>query len=87
MLQYPLSLISAASLHVALEALGHADTYPKVLRKHSGYSLEQVLPCAQAVVELMQRAPEASLKAVYKKYCSTKFGEAAKQEPPTLSQL
>lgn len=48
----------------------------------AGYSLEAILPCAAALVELMQKAPTNTLKAVYKKYSSTKMSEVAKTVPP-----
>ena len=58
------------------------DKYPKALARHSGYSLEAVLPCAAALVDLMQKAPTATLTAVYKKYSSTKFAEVTKLPTP-----
>lgn len=45
--KHPLSLLSAAVLHVALTALGRADTYPHILARHSRYKLEEVLPAAR----------------------------------------
>lgn len=45
--RHPLSLLSAAVLHVALTALGRADTYPRALARHSRYKLEEVLPAAR----------------------------------------
>lgn len=44
--------------------------------------MEQMLPCAQAMVELMRKAPTNTLGAVHKKYSSTKFGEVAKIPVP-----
>lgn len=34
----------------------------------------------------MRKAPESSLRAVYKKHCSSKFGEVAKVEVPVLPE-
>lgn len=45
--KHPLSLLSAAVLHVALNALGRADTYPRALAKHARYRLEDVMPAAR----------------------------------------
>lgn len=45
--KHPLSLLSAAVLHVALTALGRADTYPRTLSKHARYRLEEVMPAAR----------------------------------------
>eukprot|EP00879_Flechtneria_rotunda_P019319 GHRR01020291.1.p1 GENE.GHRR01020291.1~~GHRR01020291.1.p1 ORF type:complete len:401 (+),score=105.56 GHRR01020291.1:116-1318(+) len=47
--KHPVSLLSAAVLHVALTALGRADTYPRALQRHARYKLEQVLPAARWV--------------------------------------
>jgi hypothetical protein len=46
-MKHPLSLLSAAVLHVALTALGRADTYPRTLEKHTCYKLEEVMPAAR----------------------------------------
>jgi hypothetical protein len=45
--RHPHSLLSAAVLHVALTALGRADTYPRALARHSRYKLEEVMPAAR----------------------------------------
>lgn len=45
--KHSLSLLSAAVLHVALTALGRADTYPRTLARHARYKLEEVLPAAR----------------------------------------
>eukprot|EP00879_Flechtneria_rotunda_P026701 GHRR01028521.1.p1 GENE.GHRR01028521.1~~GHRR01028521.1.p1 ORF type:complete len:411 (+),score=117.15 GHRR01028521.1:116-1348(+) len=84
--KHPVSLLSAAVLHVALTALGRADTYPRALQRHARYKLEQVLPAARHIVALMRKAPEHSLRAVYKKHCTPKFGEVAKLEVPVLPE-
>lgn len=83
MLKYPYSLISAAAVYTSLRALNKPNPYPTELARHSTYTLEQVLPCAAALVEAMQKAPTNSLCAVYKKYNSSKLGEVAKTAPPT----
>jgi hypothetical protein len=44
---HALSLLSAAVVHVALAALGRADTYPRALERHARYSLDEVLPAAR----------------------------------------
>jgi hypothetical protein len=38
------------------------------------------------IVSLMRKAPESSLRAVYKKHCSSKFGEVARLEVPVLPE-
>ena len=76
-------MTAAASVYVAMTALSKADPFSKSLARHSTYSLEDVLPCAAAMVDLMVKAPTATLTAVYKKYSATKFGEVTKIAPPT----
>ncbi len=82
MLNYSYSMISVASLYVAQKALDVDVCYPHALARHSGYSRQEVLPCAQALVKLMQKAPGQSLSAVFKKYSSPKQLEVAAIEPP-----
>lgn len=48
------------------------EAFPKALAKHSGYSQVQVHDCAQELLVLMNKAPTASLNAVFKKYSHTK---------------
>jgi cyclin B len=82
MLKYSYSMIACASVYTAQVAAGKPDPFCKALSRHSAYSLEAVLPCASALVELMQKAPTHSLSAVYKKYSSSKFAEVSKVAPP-----
>ena len=83
MLRFTYSQIAVASLHVAMAAYHKADAYPKALAKHSGYPLEEIRPVAQALVDLMVKAPTNTLTAVFKKYGSQKYNEAAKRAAPT----
>jgi cyclin B len=86
MLKQPLSLISAAALHAALLAVGAPDAYPRPLRRHARYELREVAPLARALVALAAKAPDGSLRAVFKKYSSTKFAEVAKLELPVVGE-
>ena len=85
-LAYPVSMVSVACLHVALLAANYADTYPYALRKHSRYSLPEILPCARHLVGLMQKSGSSNLKAVHKKYSSTKFGQVVQLPGPVLPE-
>ena len=87
MLKHPLSLISAAALHAALTAIGAPDAYPRALRRHARYELREVAPTAAALVGLAAKAPDSSLRAVFKKYSSSKYGEVAKIELPQIDGL
>ena len=87
MLKFSYSEIATASVYVSMKATGKPDAYPKALSRHSTYSLDAVLPCASALVELMNKAPSNSLGAVYKKYFSSKFAEVAKISPPVIGEM
>jgi cyclin B len=85
MLKQPLSLVSAAALHAGLAAVGAADAYPRPLRRHARYDAAAVAPVARALLALAAKAAAGgSLRAVYKKYSSSKFGEVAKMELPDM---
>lgn len=45
--KHSLSMLSAAVLHVALTALGRADTYPRTLARHTRYRLDDIMPAAR----------------------------------------
>jgi cyclin B len=87
MLAYPVSQISAACLHLALLACGHADSYPYALRKHARYSVADILPCARHLVALWQRSGTSNLKAVHKKFCSSKFSQVAQHQVVAIPSL
>jgi hypothetical protein len=86
MLKHPLSLISAAALHAALAAVDADDTYPRALRRHTRYELPEVEAIAREMLALAEKAQTGSLKAVFKKYSSSKFGEVALMELPELGE-
>ena len=85
MLKYSGSLLSAAAVYTALKTLGR-NPFPPALEHYTGLTEAQIRPCAQQLVQLHKRAPEASLQAVNKKYSIAKFLEVAKL-PPALSLL
>lgn len=80
MLKYSYSTISAAALYVSMRTFDKVDPFPKALARHSGYTEASIMPCAAALVGLVQKAPTASLNAVFKKYSNVKLGEVAKTE-------
>lgn len=80
--RYPYSLIAAAALYVSARTYGREDCFPLAMAKHSRLVLADILPCAAALVELMNKAPTASLTAVYKKYSTPKYNEASARPAP-----
>ena len=74
--------------HVAslCRSLQRSPMFPRSLQKHAGLTEASVRPCAAAMAALHRKAPNASLVAVYKKYCSSKYLEVAKMaDPPTAA--
>ncbi len=80
-------MTSAAAVFVSLRAAGIADPYPHALACHSNYSREEIMPCAAALVTLMQRAPTSTLTACFKKYSTTKLLEVSKVVQPPLEVI
>ena len=78
-LRYKGSELAAAAMYCALRsARGGADCWTHALERHSRYSEEALLPCANALARLQRKAAGASLTAVFKKYSNAKFHEVAK---------
>ena len=86
MLKHSYTIVAAAAAFVAMEAFGRADSFPKAMARHAGYTKEAILPCAAALVALMKKAPTATLTAVHKKYSHVKFMEIAKTEVPSIDE-
>jgi hypothetical protein len=84
MLKYDSSEAAAASVLLALKITNHtpsgASPWPDSCEKHSGYSMERLVPIALKLKSFVIKAaqPDAELKAVNKKFLSSKFGEVAK---------
>jgi len=78
MLNYSSSMISAAAVYTALKTLGHDACFPAALEHHAQYTESQIRPCAQLLTSLHRRAADTTLKAVFKKYDSPRFGEIAR---------
>lgn len=55
-----------------LYCAGKVDAFPHALARHSGFSREEVHPCAEELLVMMKKAPTASLNAVFKKYSHVK---------------
>jgi len=79
MMGHAYSKISAASVLLARQVL-NAGPWTHTLDRHTGYSQADLQPIVDHMKSLMVKAsnPEASLKAVYKKYSNVRFHEVAK---------
>eukprot|EP00873_Tetraselmis_striata_P007921 jgi/Tetstr1/428185/TSEL_018236.t1 len=83
MLSHPFSKLSAAAVLVARERMG-AGPWTAELEHHTGFSEAELIECAASMKELMTKAGRSgvSLKAVHKKYSSSRFFEVANLFPP-----
>jgi len=57
--------------------------FPRGLRKHSGYSLEEIESCAAYLVNLQAKAPTVQFKALYTKFKRSTFHSVARYPAPT----
>lgn len=83
MLKYSSSETAAAIMYVAMVAHKQSDPYPTNLMRHAFQTKESILHVAKDVVQLVQKAPNGSLKAIVKKYSNPKFMEASSVPAPT----
>ena len=78
--KFPSSLIATASIYASLRTF-NKNSWPRALQQHSGYSESEVRECATLLVDLAKAAGTSSLKAVVKKYSSSKLGQVARMMP------
>jgi cyclin B len=81
-LKYAPSELAAGVMYVAMRAMKREDPYPSRLAAHAGVKGSVVLAAAKEVVRVVAKAPGGSLTAVFRKYSSPKFMEAAKVPAP-----
>ena len=79
-IKYPSSLIATASVYAALRTF-NKNAWPRALQQHSGYSESEVRECAIFLSGLHKAATSSSLKAVTKKYSSSKLSQVARIAP------
>lgn len=76
MLRFSYSIIAASAVYLACRTYGHSPI-PRTFSRHTGYTTAELSSCVAALENLVAQAPNASLKAVYRKFCSEKmFGVA-----------
>jgi cyclin B len=79
-IKYPTSLIATASIYAALRTL-NKNSWPRALQQHSGYLESEVRDCAAFLADLHKSAGSSSLRAVTKKYSSSRLGQVARITP------
>jgi len=87
MLSYKPSLLAAAVVYLATD-MERDDPWTSHLKEFSGYSREQLLPCARQISEHVNRNTITSsrrpLHAVRKKFEGAKYMSVAEESPPVL---
>ena len=77
MLEFKPSIIASAAVLLALKASDPNKSWTSTLEFYTKYTQEDVTPCAERIINIVQKAETASLQAIRKKYAQQKFGDAA----------
>uniref|UniRef100_A0A7N0UIK3 Uncharacterized protein n=1 Tax=Kalanchoe fedtschenkoi TaxID=63787 RepID=A0A7N0UIK3_KALFE len=80
MLKFPPSLLAASAIYTAQCTLYGFKQWTKTCEWHTSYSEDQLQECSKLMVTFHQKAGTGKLTAVYRKYCTSKYGYAAKCE-------
>ncbi|XP_078438567.1 G2/mitotic-specific cyclin S13-7-like [Wolffia australiana] len=86
---YCASMVAAAAVYAARCTLKKGDdtaAWSETLRRHAGFSEEEVRECARLLVELHQSVGETKLKAAFKKYSNPRLGSVALY-PPAMKTM
>ncbi|XP_038704044.1 G2/mitotic-specific cyclin-2-like isoform X2 [Tripterygium wilfordii] len=81
MLKFPPSLLAAAAIYTAQCTLSGSRQWNKTSEWHTNYSEGQLLECSRMMATYHQNAATGKLTGVHRKYCTSKFGYAAKIQP------
>ncbi|KAG8085984.1 hypothetical protein GUJ93_ZPchr0010g9540 [Zizania palustris] len=76
------SLVAASAVYAARCTLKKSPLWTDTLKHHTGFSDSQLMECAKVLVKAHAAAPDAKLKAAYKKYSLEQFGCVALLHPP-----
>ncbi|CAI9272230.1 unnamed protein product [Lactuca saligna] len=80
MLKFPPSFMAAASIYTAQCSLYGVNQWSKTCQWHTNYTEDQLLECSKMIVGYHQKAGVGRLTGVYRKYNTSRFGYAAKNE-------
>ncbi|KAK8997053.1 hypothetical protein V6N11_020544 [Hibiscus sabdariffa] len=84
MLKFPPSLLAAAAIFTAQCTISGLKHWSKISEWYTNYSEEQLMDCSRMMVTFHQKAGAGKLTGVHRKYCTSKYGYAAKTEPATF---
>ena len=78
MLEFKPSVIASAAVLLALKSQDPNKKWSSTLEHYTKYTLEDITPCAEKIIAIVQKAEDrSSLQAIRKKYAQAKFGDAA----------
>ncbi|KAF3634502.1 Cyclin-B2-2 [Capsicum annuum] len=81
MLRFPLSMLAVVAVFTAQCTLGMSREWNVTCEKHSSYDKNQILECSKLMVSFHQKAAVEKLTGGYRKYNTSKYGNAARCEP------
>ena len=84
MLKFPPSLLAAAAIFTAQCSLSGCKYWSKTSEWYTTFSEEQLMECSRMMIRFHQKAGTGKLTGVQRKYCTSKYGYAAKTEPATF---
>lgn len=59
------------------------NDWPRVMRKHTGYTLDEIKPCAAYLVNLMDKATSTQYRALFHKFKKREYSGVARYKAPT----
>ncbi|XP_011034878.1 PREDICTED: G2/mitotic-specific cyclin-2-like isoform X5 [Populus euphratica] len=81
MLKFPPSLLAAAAIYTAQCTLSGTKQWSKTNEYYTSYSEEQIRECSRLMVNFHRNSGTGKLTGVHRKYSTSKFGYAVKNEP------
>ncbi|KAJ6684624.1 CYCLIN-B2-3-RELATED [Salix purpurea] len=84
MLKYPPSLLAAAAIYTAQCTISGTKQWSKTNEFYTSYSEEQLGECSRLMVNFHWNSGTGKLTGVHRKYSTSKFGYAVKNEPATF---
>nr|GMD51514.1 G2/mitotic-specific cyclin-2-like [Ipomoea batatas] len=87
MLKCSPSLLAAAAVYTAQYTLYGVSQWSKTCEWHTGYSEDQLLESSRMIIGIHKKAGTGKLTGVYRKYSTSKFGNAAKFAPAIDSHM
>ncbi|KAF9686612.1 hypothetical protein SADUNF_Sadunf02G0007300 [Salix dunnii] len=84
MLKYPPSLLAAAAIYTAQCTISGTKQWSKTNEYYTSYSEEQLGECSRLMVNFHRNSGTGKLTGVHRKYSTSKFGYAVKNEPATF---